>query len=35
MSHGKAFLISTAVTLAIIAVTFRVKALRNAITGLA
>jgi hypothetical protein len=35
MSHVKAVLISTAVTVAIIAAVFRIKQVRTAVTGLA
>jgi hypothetical protein len=35
MSHFKAFAISALTTTAIIAVVFRVKAIRNAVTGIA
>lgn len=35
MSHLKAVAISTAVTVAIIAAVFRIKAVRNAVTGIA
>lgn len=33
MSHGKAFLISLAVTVGVIAVVFRVPAIRSAVVG--
>jgi CubicO group peptidase (beta-lactamase class C family) len=35
MSHAKAVLISTAVTVAIIAAVFRIASVRKAVTGLA
>jgi hypothetical protein len=34
MSHGKAFLISLAVTVGVIAAVFRIDAVRTAVTGL-